>query len=196
MTRQRRHWIESIKTTILSVMKTRPFSLDRSRLASCIFAAILFVSLGSRAGASDVPFFRIPSGIKKILQSRCVDCHSGDAAEAGIDFDSFDQLKPSVQAHFLNQVQDQVFFRLMPPEDAEPLSESERSSLALWLSVELRRRGVSKLHEKLRHPAFGNYVDHTRAVQRRNQHAQLLHRLVVGWSVRRSFMSESTMSFS
>jgi hypothetical protein len=60
----------------------------------------------------------------------------------------------------LNRAQDQLFFGLMPPDDAEQPSEAELALLAGWLRGELRRHNASKLDDKLRYPDYGNYVDH------------------------------------
>ncbi|MDA9858086.1 DUF1588 domain-containing protein [Rubripirellula sp.] len=107
-----------------------------------------------------VPGVSIPVEVRTAINEHCSDCHRGEAAEAGIRLDDYARLQPDGQLALLNRIQDQVFFGLMPPADSEPLPESARSTIANWLRDELRRRKASNLDEKLRLPAYGNYVDH------------------------------------
>ncbi len=110
--------------------------------------------------ADEPAALRIPDEIYAVLDSACVDCHQGESAEAGVRLDQIAALNQTAQIDLLNRVQDQLFFELMPPEDAEPPSDAERERLAGWLRRELRAQNVSKLDEKLREPAYGNYIDH------------------------------------
>ncbi|MBT5017323.1 MAG: DUF1588 domain-containing protein, partial [Planctomicrobium sp.] len=102
----------------------------------------------------------IPEQVYSILTSNCIECHGGEAAEADVRFDNFAKLKLNSKLDLLNKVQDQVFFRLMPPDTAKKLSNKDHDLFANWLRQELRFRNSSKLDEKLREPAYGNYVDH------------------------------------
>lgn len=102
----------------------------------------------------------VPQHIATVLKTHCMDCHEGRASEGNIRFDNFAELNLDEQLALLNKVQDQLFFRLMPPADADQPSPESRATLANWLRQELRKRGASKLDEKLREPAYGNYVDH------------------------------------
>ncbi|MCA9068026.1 MAG: hypothetical protein KDA84_03850, partial [Planctomycetaceae bacterium] len=103
-----------------------------------------------------------PKKVKAILETRCVDCHGRDTSEANVRLDNLEQLNTAAQLELLNRVQDQLFFGLMPPKEAEAPDEMERALLSNWLRNELRNRNASKLDEKLREPAFGNYVDHVK----------------------------------
>ncbi|MEO2036491.1 MAG: hypothetical protein ABGZ35_30825, partial [Planctomycetaceae bacterium] len=121
---------------------------------------VCLATLPSLGWTQEVSPLVIPENIRAIVTSRCMDCHSGDSAEASVRFDNFASLKFEAKLELLNRSQDQIFFGLMPPEAAEQPSPKERDLLAGWLRRELRSRNASKLDDKLRHPAFGNYVDH------------------------------------
>ena len=121
---------------------------------------VCLVSLPSLGWTREVSPLVIPENIQAIVTSRCMDCHSGDSAEGSVRFDNFASLKLDAKLELLNRSQDQIFFGLMPPEDAEQPGPKERDLLAGWLRRELRSRKASTLDDKLRHPAFGNYVDH------------------------------------
>lgn len=60
----------------------------------------------------------------------------------------------------LNRVQEQLFLKRMPPEDAEQPATTERSRLNDWVSQELRKHNASKFEKKLQKPEYGNYIDH------------------------------------
>ena len=98
--------------------------------------------------------------IAQILERSCADCHAGEAAEADVRLDGFNDLSSAAKLALLNRVQDQLFFGLMPPADAGSLSQPDHDALAGWIRAELRARKASNLDDKLREPASGNYVDH------------------------------------
>lgn len=103
---------------------------------------------------------KLPVAIAKIVESNCLDCHQGEEAEANVRLDNFSTLTAQLKIELLNRIQDQVFFELMPPQDAGPLKVTERSELSNWLSSELKKRNASKLETKLKKPGYGNFVDH------------------------------------
>ena len=82
------------------------------------------------------------------------------SAEGNVRFDTLSKLSNDDRLELLNKAQEQLYFGLMPPEDAEQPSDAERELLLGWLSGELNKFGASKLEEKLRKPEYGNYVDH------------------------------------
>lgn len=113
-----------------------------------------------KVAANESVALAMPDDIHAIVDSMCMDCHRGESAEAGVRFDQFATLKQTAKLDLLNRAQDQLFFNLMPPEDADQPSAATREQLTGWLRRELRARKASKLDEKLREPAYGNYVDH------------------------------------
>ncbi len=138
---------------------------ERARVVRSVLLIgfLLFVTLPAFTSVSFAEAraaVRIPENVRSILASRCLDCHSEQDAEAGTRFDNISDLTQAAQLELLNRAQDQMFFGLMPPEEADPLGEDERLLLAGWLRSELRKHNASKLDEKLRQPAYGNFVDH------------------------------------
>ena len=61
----------------------------------------------------------------------------------------------------LNRMQEQAFLGFMPPKNrkSQPTA-AERKALLDWIGGELRVHHASTLEDKLRLPAYGNYVDH------------------------------------
>ncbi|MEM7396875.1 MAG: hypothetical protein AAF492_31490, partial [Verrucomicrobiota bacterium] len=57
-------------------------------------------------------------------------------------------------------MQEQIYFKRMPPEKKKQPDEVERKELLAAMSTELKRHQASKLEGKLQKPEFGNYVDH------------------------------------
>ncbi|MEP3480264.1 MAG: DUF1588 domain-containing protein [Fuerstiella sp.] len=124
-----------------------------------VFSVAAFVPV---AEAQEPVSIVVPDSVQTILVNRCIDCHSADGAEAGVRFDNLSDLNQPAQLELMNRAQDQIFFGLMPPKDADSFRGKERKSVTRWLRSELRKQGASKLDEKLRQPAYGNLVDHER----------------------------------
>ncbi len=137
---------------------------SRSRLTRIerdFFMVLFIVVFASSAfGQSKSDHFGIPDDVQTVLNNRCLDCHGSGTAEGDVRLDTLAMMPLPERLELLNKAQDQLFFGLMPPEDAEQPSNDERTSLGSWLRSELRKHMASKLDEKLRHPAYGNYVDH------------------------------------
>ena len=102
----------------------------------------------------------VPEQVQAVLANRCLDCHAGESPEGDVRLDSLEKMSLPERLDVLNKAQDQLFFGLMPPEDAEQPNDRERSVLAGWLRRELLKHSASKLDEKLRYPSYGNYVEH------------------------------------
>ena len=117
-------------------------------------------SFGQETSGQQNAAMNLAAHVQSIVSSRCMDCHNESSAEAEVRFDNFTTLKLDAKLELLNRAQDQIFFGLMPPMDADQPTTEERETLAGWLRSELRTHNASKLDEKLREPAYGNYVDH------------------------------------
>ncbi|MEE2642212.1 MAG: DUF1588 domain-containing protein [Planctomycetota bacterium] len=102
----------------------------------------------------------VPVVIQTLFKEHCLDCHQGADAEAELQLDTFSKSSLEVQLDVLNRIQSQVFFGLMPPEDAEPLGKQKSRQLSQWLTKELRSRNASRLDQKLEKPGYGNFIDH------------------------------------
>ncbi len=118
----------------------------------------LVLAACASARAADV--FAVPANVASAVKRFCIDCHSGDSAEAGVKLDGLAAIGQDERLELLNKAQEQVYFKRMPPEDAEPLDDKQREVLSGWLSSELRKFGASKLEDKLQKPEYGNSVDH------------------------------------
>jgi hypothetical protein len=130
----------------------------------CFISLMLYASfLAPQSSADDKPDqLVVPETVQKVLNSRCLDCHGSDTAEGGVRFDILPKLNLAERLELLNKAQDQLFFGLMPPTEADQPSDDERAVLGDWLRGELRTHNASNLDEKLRYPAYGNFVDHER----------------------------------
>lgn len=124
---------------------------------------LLLISVTVRAavcGAAPSPTIVMPREVSAVLTRYCIECHGTENGEGDVHLEGFASLAVGGQLELLNRVQDQLFFRTMPPVEAQQPREDERTKLTDWLRTELRRHGASKLDDKLRYSAYGNYVDH------------------------------------
>jgi hypothetical protein len=129
-------------------------------LHSC--SVILWVASASIAFAAGkaVPF-AVPDQVEDLMANYCLDCHDGDVQKGDIRFDNLTELKHPKRLDMLNRMQEQVFFKQMPPKKKKTQpSEAERRQLFDWISGELRKHDASRFEDKLRKPEYGNYVDH------------------------------------
>jgi Protein of unknown function (DUF1588)/Protein of unknown function (DUF1585)/Protein of unknown function (DUF1592) len=123
----------------------------------------LFVVLmvDAAVGIRSVSAVDVPHPVQAVLTKYCTECHASERHESDVRLDMIVALELPKQLELLNRAQDQLFFGLMPPHDEEQPTAAEKKLLTGWLRSELLKNKASKLDEKLRQPAYGNYVDHS-----------------------------------
>ena len=95
-----------------------------------------------------------------VLNHYCIGCHGAETSEGDVRFDGLTKMSVDARLDLLNMAQEHLFFGKMPPEEAEQPSAADREQLAQWIAGELSKHNASKLQDKLRTSAYGNYVDH------------------------------------
>ncbi|VTT98223.1 signal peptide protein : Uncharacterized protein OS=Pirellula staleyi (strain ATCC 27377 / DSM 6068 / ICPB 4128) GN=Psta_3062 PE=4 SV=1: PSD4: PSCyt3 [Gemmataceae bacterium] len=129
-------------------------------LVSPVYALAALLGLSSAAPAADEPKpLTVPQNVRAALATYCAGCHGG-SGKGGVDLSALEKLPLSERLDVLNRVQDQVFYKLMPPAKSEQPAPEDRRALREWARGELRAHGASKLDERLALPSAGNYVDH------------------------------------
>ncbi|MDB4566904.1 heme-binding domain-containing protein, partial [Akkermansiaceae bacterium] len=93
------------------------------------------------------------------LANYCYDCHD-ETQKGDIRLDNLAALDNPKRLDLLNRMQEQVYFRHMPPKKKDQPDERERKVLLDFLSGELAKYDASTLEGKLQKAEFGNYVDH------------------------------------
>ncbi len=103
----------------------------------------------------------LPVQVKDLMENYCFDCHDEEMQKGDVRLDNLFELNLPKRLDLLNRMQEQAFFKHMPPEKkkVQP-SEGERKRLVDWMSGELEKHDASTLEGKLRKPEYGNYVDH------------------------------------
>ncbi|MBA4192455.1 MAG: hypothetical protein C0467_31185 [Planctomycetaceae bacterium] len=131
------------------------------RLHSPALWAVLVIATGPvPTRAADGPAtFAVPKEVRAVLDTHCADCH-GDRGKGNVDVTALDKLKLGDRLETLNKIQDQLFYKMMPPPKEEQPAAHEAQVLADWVRGELRRHKASKLDDRLPYPDAGNYVDH------------------------------------
>lgn len=102
----------------------------------------------------------LPKELEIILEDRCYDCHEDGTTKGDIRLDNLTELPLYARLELMNRMQEQVYLKQMPPKKKKQPSEKEHNQIIAWLSNELHAYDASKLEEKLRYPAYGNFVDH------------------------------------
>lgn len=120
------------------------------RIPSLLIAtAAALAAPASRAAAQDAA--------EGVLRRYCLACHRGDDAEADVQLDGLAALPPAERTDLIDRVREMLRFGEMPPEDEPQPTPAERAHLETWLEAQSDARVV---REKLRHPHYGNVVDH------------------------------------
>lgn len=96
-----------------------------------------------------------------LLEKHCMSCHGEDTQKGDVRLDQLSALPLADRLALLNRMQEQTFLGMMPPKERkkQPTAD-ERQALLAWMAGELREHHASTLEDKLRLPAYGNYVDH------------------------------------
>lgn len=116
-------------------------------------------ALDARAKAADADkAFSVPQEVQAVLETYCVDCHGGKSRNVRLT--NLESLKLNERLDVLNKVQDQLFFKMMPPAAKDQPGAKEAQTLHTWVREELRQYRASKLDDRLPYPDAGNYVDH------------------------------------
>ena len=126
-----------------------------------VFAAAAH-AVGDESKPSTTPAapFRVGEKVLPLLEQHCFSCHDVVEKKGEVRLDNLESLTLNARLDLLNRVQDQLFYKMMPPPKAEQPSAMDRQILADWVRVELRQHQASKLDERLPLPSSGNHVDH------------------------------------
>ena len=100
------------------------------------------------------------AAVRTALLEHCVECHNSETAEGEVRFDNLSDLSSVKQLDMLNRAENQVFFKLMPPEDSSMLPNEQRVRLRDAIGAVLRKNQASDLDQRMRQPGYGNFIDH------------------------------------
>lgn len=105
---------------------------------------MLWLLLTSGLRAADVsqtipPLHENPQ-LQAFLQTWCLDCHAGEAAEAGLSLTDLSQLTPSLQNTAWERITKRLRTRQMPPLDVDRPSEAAYVNMLELLEGELLKR--------------------------------------------------------
>ncbi|MGA1619274.1 MAG: c-type cytochrome domain-containing protein, partial [Pirellulales bacterium] len=124
-------------------MMPRAPASSRCLIDSCVCLLLL---LAACLGARRLPAAAPVAGavMEQFLGQYCHDCHSGDAAAAGREFESF-RLPPDSAEELatLDDVLLQLELRQMPPPEAEQPTPAERQAI-----VSALRQGLASVRER------------------------------------------------
>jgi Protein of unknown function (DUF1588)/Protein of unknown function (DUF1592)/Protein of unknown function (DUF1585)/Planctomycete cytochrome C len=136
-------------------------STKRSRLQVIWLNALVgFAATTSASEGGNAAAFQVPQPVQGVLRTYCYDCHGDKKSKGGIRLDTIAALEPKVRLELLSNVQEQVHFHEMPPEDKKQPNPAERQVLVEWVRGFLSRENAPLIEDKLRYPDYGNAVDH------------------------------------
>lgn len=124
-----------------------------------LFIMVTVVSAFANSAHAAGPIV-VPDSAAGVMNRYCVSCHGEKKQKGKVRLDAIDSLRGDARVDLLNNMQEAVRFKEMPPEDAKQPTDAERKVLDQWIGGALEQFGPSKLDEKMRQPEFGNFVDH------------------------------------
>ncbi|MEO0477610.1 MAG: DUF1592 domain-containing protein, partial [Planctomycetota bacterium] len=96
----------------------------------------------------------------RLMDTYCVSCHGPEKQKGKVRLDALDQIDPVDLQTLFSNVKEAVHFEEMPPPKSKQPSDAERKLLVQWLTSQLTGEAANKLAEKMKKPAYGNYVNH------------------------------------
>ncbi len=99
----------------------------------------IFLLIATAVAAAVACVGRADDGSLEIVKARCLDCHSGDEVQGGIDLAAL-TAAADVSKDFAawRKVREVVEASRMPPKEAEPLAAGEREVLCGWIAPRMR----------------------------------------------------------
>jgi hypothetical protein len=134
--------------------------MNQRSFETSVWLSLVFLISGALAVADDS---RFEKEIVPFFGRYCLDCHDDSATEGNL---SLEQIDPKIGGgpdfETWRIILERVKFQDMPPEDADQPAALERKAFVNWIRgklLETQQPGFP-IEDKLKLPAFGNYVDH------------------------------------
>ena len=128
--------------------------------AFTLAALWLALALTPAHAESPVPPYVLPDPAATLLEDRCLSCHDADTHKGDVRLDNLAELDLAKRLDLLNHVQEQLWFRKMPPKDKKQPSEAERDAALAALARELKAHHASTLEHLVQKPENANTLDH------------------------------------
>ncbi len=129
-------------------------------MAACLCSVAVPVWAADEITPTSIQEFQ--SEIQPFLRSYCLDCHTGDQAQAKFRLDDIDALVTAGKDILRwEKTLEMISIGDMPPEEALSLPDKrERRQVETWIFTELKKIGRGPDEARLSRPKFGNRVDH------------------------------------
>jgi hypothetical protein len=125
-----------------------------------IIATLNLSILGIASAEEKTSRFVIPEETQILLENHCFDCHDEIEQKGDIRLDNLAEMETPKRLDLFNRMQEQVYFKHMPPKKKKQPSEDDRIAILAMISKELGAHIASTLEGKLQKPEYGNYIDH------------------------------------
>ncbi|MEI6233662.1 MAG: DUF1588 domain-containing protein [Planctomycetota bacterium] len=126
--------------------------------------ALILTLIAAMAHASDdggsTASFTVPQPVHEVMATYCMSCHNEKKSKGQVRLDTFSKLDLKVRLDLLNKLQEQLYFKAMPPEEVDQPKAAEHKVLSEWVRSELIKSNAPLIEDKLRYPDFGNNVNH------------------------------------
>jgi hypothetical protein len=125
------------------------------------FSLLLIVLAFTLSAATKKASFKLPKKLDSHMNNYCYSCHDDETQKGDVRLDNLASLKLEKRLDLLNKIQEQLYFKQMPPKKKKKRpSDSNRQEMLINISSELYKHRASTLEGKLEKPEYGNFVDH------------------------------------
>ncbi|MEI6235632.1 MAG: DUF1588 domain-containing protein [Planctomycetota bacterium] len=130
-----------------------------ARVLSIISLSIAAIVHASDDGSSAAEFV-VPQPVQAAMGTYCIGCHGEKKSKGQARLDTLSKLDLKLRLDLLNKLQEQLYFKEMPPEESEQPKPAEHKLLTEWVRSELIKANAPLIEDKLNYPDYGNNVDH------------------------------------
>lgn len=125
-------------------------------------ATVAVCCLAIKSEAAEPSVDEFDSIVKPFLRQHCVDCHSGDEAEADLDIGQVrNDLTTDTAVGVWESVLQALRFDEMPPPEEQRPDPLAKARIILWIEQQIEASGRAESYrDKLLKPEYGNYVSH------------------------------------
>ena len=133
--------------------------ITRTPLALIVCAVFAAIANASE-NVGNTPASAVPQPVREAMGNYCYNCHGEKKSKGNVRLDTMAELDLKARLDLLNKLQEQLYFKEMPPEEAQQPKADEHKLLSNWVRGELLKLNAPLIEEKVRYPDYGNYVNH------------------------------------
>lgn len=116
--------------------------------------------LATACSAQQARLDTVQDQLPEAVRANCLSCHGADKQKGDVRFDQLAKMADSDRVALFGLALEMVELGEMPPEDEPRPDDAAQRQITDWLTRQLDALDGEGRRDKLRHPHYGNTVDH------------------------------------